>query len=230
MYNNGIRRRGASPARICEQCGSAFYKSPAQASAYCTKACWIAAGRPRPILSAHDRFWPKISLGDACWTWTGNADKDGYGKLRTVEQRDVRAHVYGWWLATGEWPPAGLIVGHTCDTPACVRNDDAGIYTVDGIEYRRMGHLWLGTVAANNRDKAGKGRAPSGDLSSPRRYRERMPRGEMHPHAVLTDDLVRAIRIAHAAGENLRAFARAHGLTHATVYNVARRGLWAHVT
>lgn len=148
----------------------------------------------RRVLSAEDRFWPKVAQDAQCWEWNGQRDKDGYGKLRTCDQRCVRAHVYAWWLATGDWPDSGLSVCHTCDAPACVRNDDVGTYEIDGIAYPRVGHLWLGTTAVNNRDKALKGRAPTGDLSPSRVHRDLMPRGDRNGARLHPDRLARGDR------------------------------------
>jgi hypothetical protein len=78
-------------------------------------------------------------------------------------------------LAAGitELPPHINIL-HTCDIPACVRNDDIGTYEIEGILYERRGHLWLADHAANMRDRAQKGRG--GPTVKP----ERMPRGSEH--------------------------------------------------
>lgn len=232
-------------------------------------------GPMRVHLSAAERFWSRVDVSGECWLWTGATDKDGYGHVRTPFSHSDRVHVYAWYLATGERPSSGLIICHTCDTPACTRNDGEGVYEIDGIAYQRQGHLWLGTHAANQRDKALKGRAPQGDLhplrlhpewaargdnsathrhpetrargdrNGSRLHPERLARGDnhgsrLHPESLargerhglskLNETLVRAIRVARANGENMAAFARAHGVHKSLVYQVVAGKIWRHVT
>jgi hypothetical protein len=74
-----------------------------------------------------------------CLLWTGGYG--GYGRFRRLV-----AHRYSWERAFGVIP-AGMLVCHKCDTPACVNPD----------------HLFLGTDLDNARDKITKGRALFGE-------------------------------------------------------------------
>jgi hypothetical protein len=138
-----------------------------------------------------------------CWLWTGDVARR-YGRF-WFNGANHRAHRIAYQMAGGTIPD-GMLVCHTCDNPLCVRNDDEGTYEVDGIAHPRRGHLWIGTDAVNQRDKAIKGRAigglslhperaargernghfthpertPRGDQSGPRLHPERMARGERH--------------------------------------------------
>lgn len=61
------------------------------------------------------RFWSKVDRAagpDACWPWTGNTDRDGYGTLG----RSGRAHRVACTLGHGEPPGPGL---HACHAPRC---------------------------------------------------------------------------------------------------------------
>ena len=71
------------------------------------------------------RFWSKVNkkgqtadhLDSRCWEWTGGKNKDGYGRF-SVRGKDILAHRFSYWLATGESPE---VVMHKCNNPACVR-------------------------------------------------------------------------------------------------------------
>ena len=58
------------------------------------------------------RLWARVERSEACWTWTGYLDKDGYGKF-TVDRRSRSVHTFAWFLATGAWPRAGTYVYNT---------------------------------------------------------------------------------------------------------------------
>lgn len=102
-----------------------------------------------------ERFWAKVVKGDGCWEWATPSTL-GYGYLN-VRGRPVRANIFAWELVAGP-VPNGLFVCHTCDNPPCVRNDDIGVYLLNGVEHPRRGHLWLGNVKDNAEDMVAKGR------------------------------------------------------------------------
>jgi hypothetical protein len=191
-----------------------------------------------------DRLWPKVVKSETCWAWGAQVDRDGYGKLKTFEQRGVRAHVYAWWLATGHWPAGDEQVCHICDVPNCVRNDEVGTYEVDDILYERRGHLWLGTNAANVRDRHLKGRTADGDRSGSRLYPdrrargdrngshlypERLARGEANGLAKLTDAQVTEMRSLSADGWSLRGLGRHFKVSARAVTRIVRRETWRHI-
>ncbi|HHT8992790.1 TPA: HNH endonuclease [Burkholderia cenocepacia] len=74
-------------------------------------------------------------------------DRDGYGTL-WFEGRTVLEHrlVYAASKGTSLEAIRGLVVRHTCDTPACVNPN----------------HLVIGTHADNQRDKVERGRQAKG--------------------------------------------------------------------
>lgn len=84
-----------------------------------------------------ERFMSKVSPEpmSGCWLWTGAVLKSGgYGAIG-IERASVRAHRVAWALFRGPIP-AGLLVLHKCDNPACVNVD----------------HLYLGTASRNALD------------------------------------------------------------------------------
>lgn len=157
--------------------------------------------RPAPIA---DRFWAKVERGDpaACWLWTASLNATGYGQIgsgrgahATRERvRPLLAHRVSWELHHGEPPPDNLCVCHRCDNPRCVN----------------PGHLFLGTMGDNMRDKVAKGRARSGAL-----------RGEDHGNAVLTQAQADSIRARIAAGEKKIDLRREFGVSRNTIRRVA---------
>jgi HNH endonuclease len=94
-------------------------------------------------------FWARVDQSGgptACWPWTGPRTPQGYGRY-SVHQIRQRAHRYAL-LFSGWTIPPGLLVCHHCDNPPCCNPS----------------HLYVGTYADNNRDKARRGHLPPQNL------------------------------------------------------------------
>lgn len=78
-----------------------------------------------------------------CWIWPGYKKKDPGGEygLTTRGGKEILVHRLMYTTFVGIIP-RGLCVLHHCDTPPCVN----------------PAHLWIGTFADNNKDRAQKGR------------------------------------------------------------------------
>lgn len=76
-----------------------------------------------------------------CWNWQCDKDDKGYGRVRTGNRNQLKAHRVAWSLWNGEIP-SGINCCHKCDNPSCVNPD----------------HLFLGTDLENNHDMISKGR------------------------------------------------------------------------
>lgn len=129
------------------------------------------------------RFWSKVNKTETCWLWMASTDNRGYGQIGGANRKTLSAHRVSWMLNFGNIPD-GLCVLHACDIPVCVRPD----------------HLWLGTIADNNRDMVEKGRMASGGRNGSQTYPEHRPHGERNGSAKLTDQHVRDIRERYAHG------------------------------
>jgi hypothetical protein len=173
--------------------------------------------------TAAERFWVKVDKSDGCHIWTARRDDDGYGKFRPdgANTGDVGAHRVAYVLGGGAIAE-GEMVCHTCDNPPCVRFD----------------HLFLGTAADNNADKARKGRARSGNTSATAargeqsaRYThpETTARGERNGSSRLTEVMIREIRTAVASGESQGSVGRRLGVPQPHVSSIVRRKSWAHI-
>lgn len=159
-----------------------------------------------PQITVEERFWTKVDrspgLGPTgeCWEWRGYRRHKNYGEFRASTERGVLAHRFAYELTYGPIPE-GQAVCHRCDNPPCCK----------------PAHLFLGTLAQNNRDMWNKGRGKFGPG----------PRGETHHSSKLSDADVREIRRRFAAGETKMALARSFGVAHNAIRMalLGKRGL-----
>lgn len=146
---------------------------------------------------AFERFWSKVDKTGECWLWTAALTR-GYGQL-TYQKRHTAAHRFSWEIEHGTIP-AGMIVCHRCDTPACVRPS----------------HLFLGTHADNVRDKITKGRARTGNV-----------RGQNNPSVRNKTVDADRVRTLFASGMKVREIAPLVGVSKSTVSNIIRGKHWS---
>ena len=162
-----------------------------------------------PEQTAH--FWNKVdrSGGPAsCWQWLAATDRDGYGI-----SRNRRAHRVAWALTNGPIA-AGLVCCHRCDNPGCCN----------------PAHLFLGTIAENNRDMHAKGRHIHGDTHPSRARPETRPRGSAHGRAILTEGQVEQIRRLLAGGSKGTTLAAQYGVSPSAISLIRKGKNWRHLT
>lgn len=126
-----------------------------------------------------------------CLEWIGCKNERGYGRL-FVDGRPRLTHrlAYQTWVGP---IPAGLRVLHRCDNRACIN----------------PAHLFIGTVADNNKDMCEKGRNA---------------KGERHGKAKLTKEKVLEIR---ASAFGYRRLARKFSVSIYTIRDIKRGRAWA---
>ncbi len=140
-----------------------------------------------------ERFWSKVDKSGDCWEWTAGKQKSGYGRFK-VNGKQKRAHRYVLELE-GVDIPSDMCVCHTCDNPGRVNPD----------------HLWLGTIAENQRDMAEKGRSTLGRRS---------------PLAKLTETDVRWIRQLGASNAKV---GKCFGVVNSHISRIRRGQSWSHI-
>lgn len=213
----------------CEYCGALFRPYPACPTRPAQRFCTALCGRRSRVQPLATRIAASVTQTDQCWWWISKQQHNGYGKLWYNGRTLVATHA-AWFLASGEWPPAGKVIGHTCDHPACMRNDGPlGTYTVRGVGYPCYGHLYLTTNTGNTADMDAKGRRACGDRNGARLYPERVARGEQITRARWTDAQVQAIRRALDDGVTQVALARELGTCQSAISRIKLRKTWRHV-
>lgn len=158
------------------------------------------------------RFFNKINIGlpDECWEWTACRGTDPYGNIRYgffgFRGKNQLAHRIAWVIANGDIPE-GMQVLHKCDNPGCCN----------------PAHLFLGTPADNMQDKCNKGRQSHCGTKSP-------CHGTKSPHAKLTEETIREIRLRYQAGGiRHKDLAAEYGVAKSLIARIIRRESWAWV-
>ncbi len=159
---------------------------------------------------------PQMSAGDlerfdakyvpvpycGCWLWDGPV-ANGYGRLG-IGGRKGRCH-YAHRLSYRHHKgpvPAGLLVLHTCDVPACVNPD----------------HLYAGTRTDNLLDAVRRGRhARTGG------------KGSANPASRWTEADVLAMRRLFASGISAKAVAERFGCPYGSAWQIVTGRSWKHV-
>lgn len=142
----------------------------------------------RPVLEK-DLAWflaRGVRTSTGCLEWSGAKNRSGYG-TSTTRGRTFTVHRRVYFLRFGEEP---VVVCHMCDNPPCFEPT----------------HLFGGTHADNNQDKASKGRARS--------------------RAKLTYEQAMEIKRRRLAGERGKDLAQEFRVTEMTVCDISKDRSW----
>ena len=167
-----------------------------------------------------ERFWDKVEkprVPGSCWLWQGGKGEKGYGRFTVGGRMEVASRVS---YAIHKGPiPSGMIVCHSCDTPACVNPD----------------HLWVGRQEDNMADMDRKGRRVPSWTYTPRPTGSNVrgvfstgpkPPGYVHNRSKLTPEQAVEIRSRLRNGERPADIAPLFGVSRQNIYNVAKARTW----
>lgn len=164
----------------------------------------LGGRKPQPPEARFDAsYMPEPMSG--CWLWLGTErGSNGYGSLK-VDGKLIAAHRYSYQRHVSEIP-AGLLVLHRCDNPACVNPN----------------HLFLGTDQDNSDDKVKKQRQARG-AALVKAQAKNKARGEANGNSRLTSAQVEEIR---AMPLPQRAMAKKFGVSQAIISKIKRKEAW----
>lgn len=99
--------------------------------------------------AARERFFSKVERSDGCWLWKAGLSKTGYGAFG-YNNKVIKAHRFSYCLHNNCSLESitGLVIRHSCHTPACINPS----------------HLSIGTQAENINDTLSAGRIPRGNI------------------------------------------------------------------
>lgn len=152
-------------------------------------------------MTFEQKFWSRVDKTGECWEWTMCRAANGYGHVWDTRcDKQRTAHRVAYELAFGRIP-RGKYVCHRCDNPACCRPD----------------HLFAATAKENQADMRAKGR-------------QKNPKGEQAPRAILTEVQVRQIKALYVPYRvTYNQLAKRFGVNPVTVGDVMRGATWKHV-
>lgn len=139
---------------------------------------------------------------NGCWRWVKTRARNGYGTFAYGGGSNARAHRVSYMLFVGPIPD-NHDVCHRCDVRDCVNPS----------------HLFCGTRSENIQDAKAKGRL--------RTTASRI--GTAHHCAKLSDDNVREIKDALAAGQSKRTLSTLYGVTEPAIRSIATGKTWKHI-
>lgn len=145
-------------------------------------------------------FWPKVLKTDSCWLWQSGLDHEGRARITIgsgSSKITISAARYLMIIKLGRILPEDECVLHSCDNKLCVNPE----------------HLWVGTKADNNRDRALKCR--SAHL-----------RGSTNGNSKLSEKVARRIKFGNETPSKLSSEL---GIHVSTIHYIRKGKLWRHL-
>ena len=142
-------------------------------------------------------FWEKVNIGDKddCWIWNRAIQSSGYGSFGIGNGKTALSHRVAFTISNGEIPK-GLCVCHQCDNKLCCNPN----------------HLFLDTIAGNNKDMVEKGR---------------QAKGIKNGRSILTNEMVVTMRSDYKfEGKSIKEIAGEYNVHYNTARNAIHRKTW----
>ena len=204
----------------------------------------VAVAKPVTSEWLFDQCYSEPNTG--CWLWGKGRLPYGYGLCRRMGER--LAHRLSYIVHAGPIP-AGMQVLHRCDVPACINPSHLVLGTqLDNVRDMIAKGRMVMSRRASGDDHYARRRPQAlarGDRHGCRTKPESIRRGSDHWHAhtpeaqacgeqvctaKLTDESVREIRAAYAAGGvSFVKLGKRYGVDQALIARVVHRKSWAHV-
>ena len=198
--------RSLDRVRVCPECNGTFtVRYASQPRKYCSQRCMWDSYKlsPEEHLS---RFWSRVEKRqNGCWIYKGATDKWGYTHVG-VNGKRKQAHRWIYEKVKGAIP-AGMLLMHSCDVPACVNPD----------------HLTPGTDATNHADSKAKGRNTYGEKNPHAKLTEELVReirAEYRPTRAASGKIVKS---------NVDELVAKYGLPRQAISNAALGHTWKHI-
>lgn len=186
-----------------------------------------------------------------CIPWTRGTDERGYGKLApNDERRNVGAHRLALELKLGRRLGPGEVCRHSCDRPGCIAPDHLSVGSTqdnsedmysrgrshaqkrfnspEQVALREKAFTLLATGLT--REAVARELGVRGDTVC--KWVDKCDKGHLVANGPppLTEDDVREIRRAHAAGESYSALAKRFERHRSSITNIVKRLVYAGVT
>lgn len=158
------------------------------------------------------KFWGRVERGSEteCWPWLSSKSKLGYGKM-SIGRKHIRANRFAL-VASGIEIPENMCACHTCDNPSCCNPN----------------HLWIGSQADNQKDRAAKGRSSRGERNPSKTHPELFC-GEKHHASILTEEIVSELRRNPPIGLNISAESLKYSISPGGLRAAIVGSTWRHV-